>query len=93
MNTWPCQAEVILDRPAHEVIPYVRDGLVEALDSSRSRLQLGAWSWAGLAATLARWDADIEVVSPAELRAAFADLADRAKRAAGSGPAVRPLGE
>ncbi len=83
INTWPCHAEVILDRPAHEIIPYVRDGLVEALDSSRSRVRLGAWSWAGLAATLARWDADIEVVSPAELRAAFADLADRAKRAAG----------
>ncbi|CAA0120127.1 Bifunctional ligase/repressor BirA [Mycolicibacterium vanbaalenii] len=83
INTWPCHAEVILDRPAHEIIPYVRDGVVEALDSNRSRVRLGAWSWAGLAATLARWDADIEVVSPAELRAAFADLADRATRAAG----------
>lgn len=83
INTWPCQAEVILDRPAHEIIPYARDGVVEALDSSRSRVRLGAWSWAGLAATLAQWDADIEVVSPAELMAAFADLADRAQRAAG----------
>lgn len=82
INTWPCHAEVILDRPAHEVAPYARDGVVEALDSSRTRVRLGAWSWAGLAATLARWDADIEVVSPAELKAAFADLADRAQRAA-----------
>lgn len=82
INAWPCQAEVILDRPAHEIMPYARDGVVEVLDSSRSRVRLGAWSWAGLAATLARWDADIEVVSPPELRTAFADLADRAKRAA-----------
>ena len=82
VNAWPCQGEVILDTPADSVTPYVRDGIVEAIEPGRSRVRLGAWSWAGLAAKLAQWDADIEVLDPPELRAAFADLARRAERAA-----------
>ncbi|GAA0949400.1 WYL domain-containing protein [Kribbella koreensis] len=81
-NTWPCQGEVILAAPAADVIPFARDGIVESLDDNSCRVRLGAWSWAGLAATLSRWDVDIEVVDPPELRNAFADLARRAARAA-----------
>ena len=81
VDAWPCRAEVILDRPADEIVPYARDGVVEAVDPGRSRVRLGAWSWAGLAARLAQWDADVEVIDPPELRAAFAELADRAGRA------------
>ncbi|MGX7674309.1 WCX domain-containing protein [Plantactinospora sp. DSM 117369] len=43
---------------------------------------LGSWSWSSLAGTLGRFDADIEVVEPAELRNAFADLARRFARTA-----------
>jgi hypothetical protein len=68
---------VILDLPAEDVIPFAGDGLVEALGADRCRLVAGSWSWPGLAAALGRFDADIEVVGPVELKEAFAHLADR----------------
>jgi predicted DNA-binding transcriptional regulator YafY len=74
---WPCRGEVILDLPAHVVAEYARDGVVAELGPDRCRLVLGAWSWTGLAATLGRFDADIEVVGPGELKDAFARLARR----------------
>jgi len=74
---WPCRGEVILDRPATEVVPYVTDGVVEELGPTRCRLILGSWSWPALAASIGRFDTDIEVVGPEELRAAFTRLARR----------------
>ncbi|MFE7124361.1 helix-turn-helix transcriptional regulator [Streptomyces sp. NPDC057617] len=83
---WPCRGEVILDLPADAVSGYVRDGVVEELGPDRCRLVLGAWSWVGLAATIGRFDAGIEVVGPSELREAFACLARRYADAAGAVP-------
>ena len=80
-DEWPCLGEVILDLPEVEVVPFAGDGVVQSVGPDRCRLRLGAWSWSGLAAALARFDADIEVVGPPELRAAFTDLARRATRA------------
>ncbi|GAA2881788.1 WYL domain-containing protein [Streptosporangium fragile] len=74
---WPCRGEVILDLPAAVVSRYARDGVVEELGPDRCRLVLGSWSWPGLAATIGGFDADIEVVGPAELKDAFAYLARR----------------
>jgi predicted DNA-binding transcriptional regulator YafY len=74
---WPCRGEVILELPAAEVSPFVRDGVVEELGPARCRLVLGSWSWAALASAIGRFDADIEVVGPAELNDAFARLARR----------------
>ncbi|MET8307227.1 WYL domain-containing protein [Micromonospora sp. NPDC005173] len=74
---WPCRGEVILDLPAEDVSRYTSDGLVEALGPDRCRLVLGSWSWPGLAASIGRFDADIEVVGPTELKDAFAHLARR----------------
>ncbi|UBU08306.1 helix-turn-helix transcriptional regulator [Nonomuraea gerenzanensis] len=74
---WPCTGEVILGLPAAAVSPYVRDGVVEEVGPGRCRLVLGSWSWTGLAAAVGRFDADIEVVGPAELTDAFAHLARR----------------
>ncbi len=85
---WPCRGEVILDLPAAEVSRYSRDGVVEELGPDRCRLVLGSWSWPGLAADIGRFDADIEVVGPAELKDAFAHLARRYANAA-----TGPLGE
>ncbi|WP_326557521.1 helix-turn-helix transcriptional regulator [Micromonospora sp. NBC_01796] len=79
---WPCRGEVILDLPAAKVSRYTRDAIVEELTPNRCRLVLGSWSWPGLAATIGRFDADIEVVGPAELRDAFAHLARRYASAA-----------
>ncbi|HWC83806.1 MAG TPA: WYL domain-containing protein [Pseudonocardiaceae bacterium] len=74
---WPCRGEVILDRSATVVSEYAGDALVEALGPDRCRLVMGSWSWPGLAATLGRFDADLEVVGPPELAEAFAQLARR----------------
>jgi len=82
---WACRGEVVLDLPVERVAPFAQDGVVEALGPDRTRLVAGAWSWAALAASLLRFDADVEVVGPPELRAAFADVAVRASRAASSG--------
>jgi predicted DNA-binding transcriptional regulator YafY len=83
---WPCRGEVVLDLPAAEVSRYARDGVVEELGPDRCRLVLGSWSWPGLAADIGRFDADIEVVGPAELRDAFALLARRYAGAATEAP-------
>ena len=81
-SAWPCVGEVILDLPAAVVATHTHDGLVEELGSDRCRLIQGSWSWTGLAAVLGRFDADIEVIGPAELKAACADLARRYAKAA-----------
>ena len=80
---WPCRGEVILSLPASVAARYAGDGVVEELDPDHCRLVLGAWSWAGLAAGIGRFDADIEVVGPPELRAAFGRLARRYADASG----------
>jgi predicted DNA-binding transcriptional regulator YafY len=77
---WPCQGTVILHLPAATVTLYTREGIIEEAGPDRCRLTLGSWSWPSLAATIARYDADIDVVSPAELTDAFADLARRFTR-------------
>ncbi|WP_193613248.1 helix-turn-helix transcriptional regulator [Nocardioides lijunqiniae] len=80
---WPCTGEVVLDLPARDVTPYALDGVVEELGPDRCRLVLGSWSWAGLAAAVARYDADVTVVGPPELREACARLSARLAAAAG----------
>ncbi|MFD9891750.1 helix-turn-helix transcriptional regulator [Amycolatopsis sp. NPDC059027] len=85
---WPCRGEVVLDLPAATVSGYTRDGIVEELGPDRCRLVAGSWSWPSLAAGLGRFDADIEVVGPAELKAAFARLARRYTKAANGTPAT-----
>ncbi|MBL7253316.1 helix-turn-helix transcriptional regulator [Paractinoplanes lichenicola] len=81
-GSWPCQGTVLLDLPAATVALYTREGIVEEAGPGRCRLTVGSWSWPALAATIARFDADIEVVGPAELTNAFARLADRFSRIA-----------
>ncbi|MFI7000453.1 helix-turn-helix transcriptional regulator [Nocardia sp. NPDC050175] len=84
-DAWPCRGEVILDLPATEIAPFAGDGVVEELGTDRTKLTTGSWSWPALAASLARFDTEIEVISPPELRVAFAELSRRAGRAAGTG--------
>ncbi|MGM1018866.1 MAG: helix-turn-helix transcriptional regulator [Actinomycetota bacterium] len=76
-NRWPCTGTVILDLPAREVRPFAGDGTVVELGGGRCRLELGSWSWVALAASLNRFDTDIEVIEPPELREAFSRLAAR----------------
>lgn len=79
---WPCRGEVILHAATADVAPFVHDGVVEEMGPDRCRLVLGAWSWPSLAAAVGAFDADVEVVGPPELKAAFALLARRYAAAA-----------
>ncbi|MEV5598281.1 WYL domain-containing protein [Streptomyces sp. NPDC052496] len=82
---WPCQGEAILAMPADAVARYTCDGVVEEVGPDRCRLVLGSWSWPALAAALGRFDVDMEIVGPDELKAACARLARRyADAAAGA---------
>ncbi|MFI7238784.1 helix-turn-helix transcriptional regulator [Streptomyces cyaneofuscatus] len=83
---WPCRGEVILGLPAAEVLRHTREGIVEELGPDRCRLVLGSWSWPGLVAAIGRFDADVEVIGPPELRSAFAQLASRYAAAATDAP-------
>jgi predicted DNA-binding transcriptional regulator YafY len=76
-DTWPCTGKVILGRPAGYVRPFAGDGVVEDLGANRCSLEVGSWSWVALAASLNRFDTEIEVVYPAELAEAFGRLAER----------------
>lgn len=75
-DEWPCRGTVLLDVPARDVVPFAGNGVVEDLGESCS-LELGSWSWIGLAASFARFDAPMRVVGPPELASAFAELAGR----------------
>ena len=82
---------MVLQAPASRVIPFVGDGVVEALGPESSRVELGAWSWGSLAALLLRFEVRIDVVEPPELTAAFAELAVRAAETAEGTPPSAPL--
>ena len=75
---WPCQGEVILHTEAAQVAQWVGDqGVVEELAPQRCRVVAGSWSWNELAIWVGRFDVDLEIVGPAELREAAARLASR----------------
>ncbi|MDV8022792.1 helix-turn-helix transcriptional regulator [Rhodococcus sp. IEGM 1330] len=82
-NRWPCVGNVILHRSAREVLPFAGGGVVEDLGPHRCGLTDGSWSWIALAGSLNRYDTDVDVVGPAELRDAFALLAQRNSASAG----------
>ncbi|MCF4122629.1 WYL domain-containing protein [Antribacter sp. KLBMP9083] len=77
VDTWPCTGKVILSLPADAVLPFAGDETVEDLGPDRCSLEAGSWSWVALAASLGRFDADIDVVGPPELTEAFGQLAAR----------------
>jgi predicted DNA-binding transcriptional regulator YafY len=80
-DAWPCRGTVILHLPASRVRPFASDGVVTELGPDRCSLEAGAWSWGALAASFGRFEAELEVVGPPELAAAFAELAARYARA------------
>lgn len=80
---WPCVGEVVIDLPARDVIPWVADGEIHDRGDGTTRLVLGSWSWIGLLASLARFDASFEIVGPPALADAAAVLSDRLGRARG----------
>ncbi len=85
-DRWPCRGEVVLHLPYAEVAPYVDPGAAQAIGPDRTRLRVGAWSWAGLVASLGRFGAELDVVGPPALRRELAASAERYLRAAADGP-------
>lgn len=76
--TLPCRGEAILHAPAADVARWARgEAVVQELGPDRCRIVASSWSWVGLAAWLGFFDVDIEIVGPAELRAAATTLAAR----------------
>ena len=81
-DTWPCWGELVLHLPLRRVAPFIEDGTAEAVGPERTRVRAGAWSWEALASSLGRFEAEIEVLGPPELTAAFRAQAERFARAA-----------
>ncbi|WP_067821583.1 hypothetical protein [Nocardia inohanensis] len=84
---------MILHVPAATVTDFVPTAIVEELGPDRCRLVSGSWSWVALAAALGRFDTDMEVVGPDELRAACELLARRYSAAAGGGGSRQRLAQ
>lgn len=83
-DRWPCTGEVVIELPAHEVKPWVEDGELEELAEGSCRVRLGSWSWTGILAAVARFDAPFTIVGPEPLREAAGALAERFTAATGS---------
>jgi len=82
--SFPVHGTAELEVDAATIAPWVGDGaLLEPVADGRCRLTAGSWSWGGLAAWFAIFDAPFRVVGPAELRDAVAQLAVRAAGAVG----------
>lgn len=76
-DRWPCIGTVVIDLPAREITPYLDDAALEELPDGRCRLTLGSWSWIGLLASIARFDAPFTIEGPPPLAEASAALSAR----------------
>ncbi|PRZ15589.1 HTH domain-containing protein [Nesterenkonia sandarakina] len=66
-DRWPCIGEVVVERPVSELAHWVGDGQIEELTATSCRLTLGSWSWPGVVALIARFDAPFTILGPEEL--------------------------
>ncbi|MGY0071681.1 helix-turn-helix transcriptional regulator (plasmid) [Streptomyces sp. QTS137] len=76
-DRWPCVGEVVIELPARDITPWIGDGEIEELTARSCRVTIGSWSWAGLLASVARYDVPFTVVGPDALAEAAAKLAGR----------------
>lgn len=76
-DRWPCVGEVVIALPARDIAPWVGDGELEELADGSCRVTVGSWSWVGVLASVARFDAPFTVVGPEALREAAGVLAQR----------------
>jgi predicted DNA-binding transcriptional regulator YafY len=83
VDGWPCRGMVVIALPASAVAPFAGDGVVEDLGPNRCSLEIGSWSWGALAASFGRFEAELEVVGPPQLAAAFGELSARFAKAGG----------
>ncbi len=76
-DRWPCVGTIVLALPVREVVPFLDDAEVEELDAGSCRVTAGSWSWTGLLAWFARFDAPFTIDGPPALADASAILAAR----------------
>ena len=76
-DRWPCVGEIVIALPARDIAPWVGHGELEELADGSCRVMVGSWSWVGVLASVARFDAPFTVVGPPALREAAALLAER----------------
>jgi len=76
-DRWACTGVVDIALPARDVAPWVGDGAVVPLSDDSCRVTVGSWSWTGVLAAVARFDAPFTVVGPEALREAAGMLAQR----------------
>ena len=80
-DVWPCTGTATVHGPLSRIAPYVADGSAESVGTDRCKVRLGSWSWEALAAEFCRFTLDMSDAEPPELRAAFASIAERTRRA------------
>lgn len=76
-DRWPCVGELQIALPPKDVAPWIEDGDLQELPDGSSRIRIGSWSWTGVLATVARFDAPFTVLGPEPLRDAARLLAQR----------------
>jgi predicted DNA-binding transcriptional regulator YafY len=80
-DRWPCVGEFVVDLPLADVVSWIGDGEVEELAHGGCRITVGSWSWMGLLAFVARFDAPFRIVGPATLVEASRVLVERVRLA------------
>jgi predicted DNA-binding transcriptional regulator YafY len=79
---WQCSGTAVLDLSPDLVARWAPGGsVVEFVSPTRTKITIGAWSWAGVAGLLATFDADFLVLEPDELKDACQTLGGRYGRA------------
>lgn len=76
-DRWPCTGVVDIALPLRDVAPWVGDGTAVPMSDGSCRITVGSWSWTGVLAAVARFDAPFTVVGPEALRDAAETLAGR----------------
>lgn len=75
---WQCVGAATLNVPADVVARWAPGGsVVTPIDSQRTRLTIGGWSWPGVAGLFITFDADLDDISPTDLADAFAAIHHR----------------
>ncbi|MFD5213961.1 helix-turn-helix transcriptional regulator [Microbacterium sp. NPDC058345] len=80
-DRWPCVGEVVLELPPSAVAPWIGDGELRALDDGSCAVTIGSWSWTGVLASVARFDAPFRIIGPPALFEAATALAGRLSEA------------
>jgi biotin operon repressor len=76
-DRWPCTGEAVIDLPLEDLLPFLGTDTAEELTEGSCRLTVGSWSWTGVLASLARFDAPFTILGPEALVTAARVLASR----------------